>query len=473
MTTVARLLIVDDEVDMLQGLKRLLGYELSAVEILTAARARQALALLRQEPLDLVLLDIRMPEMDGLQLLEALRQEDPELTVIMMTAYGSIEVAVEAMKHGAYDFITKPFERDALLRSVRKGLERSRLLRENRRLRRHLGESATFQGLVGQSPPLRRLYESIQAVAGTDYTVLIRGESGTGKELVARAIHELSRRRHRPLITVNCPAIPEHLLESELFGYKKGAFTGADRDHPGLFQEAHGGTLFLDEIADIPVAVQTKLLRVLQEREIKPLGASRAQKVEVRILASTNQDLEAKIRDRSFREDLYYRLNVVTLRTPPLREIVADIPLLVEHFARLAAAELNLPPKRFTPEALTIISQKPWPGNARELQNFIRRLLVYTPQEVITEAEVLRLVGLEPNARGGGHLALPPAASPLSYKPAKERALQEFTRAYVTDLLRQTRGNVSRAAALSGLGRASFQKILRRLGIDPATFRAV
>lgn len=219
------------------------------------------------------------------------------------------------------------------------------------------------------------------------------------------------------------------------------------------------------------MAVQTKLLRVLQEWEIKPLGANRAQKVEVRILASTNQDLEAKIRDRSFREDLYYRLNVVTLRTPALREIVADLPLLVEHFTRLAALELNLPPTRFTPEALTLIMQRPWPGNARELQNFIRRLLVYTQQEVITEAEVLLLLGLEPNAR---EVYLPPPAppsSPLSYKPAKERALQEFTRAYITDLLRQTRGNVSRAAALSGLGRASFQKILRRLKIDPAIFR--
>ena len=470
--TAPRLLIVDDEVDMLEGLKRLLGYELPGVEILTISRARQVLPRLRQEPVDLVLLDIRMPEMDGLELLAALRQEYPELTVIMMTAYGSIEVAVQAMHHGAYDFITKPFDSEALVRTVKKGLERSQLLRENRQLRRHLGESAAFQGLVGQSPPMRRLYESIQAVAGTDYNVLIRGESGTGKELVARAIHDLSRRRGRPLVTVNCPAIPEHLLESELFGYKKGAFTGADRNHPGLFQEAHGSSLFLDEIADISVPVQTKLLRVLQEQEIKPLGASRAHKVDVRILASTNQDLEAKIRDRSFREDLYYRLNVVTLRTPPLREIAEDIPLLVEHFARLAAAELGYPPKRFTPEALAVITHSPWPGNARELQNFIRRLTVYVPSAVVGEADILRLEGRDHRRRESILPTLPEAGEVLSYKPAKERLVHEFTKTYVIDLLQKTRGNVSQAAALSGLGRASLQKILRRLGIKPEAYRS-
>ncbi len=466
-----RVLIVDDEVDMLEGLKRLLGYELPGADIRTTAKPRQALAVLRQEAVDLVLLDIRMPEMDGLELLALLRQQDPELTVIMMTAYGSIETAVQAMRHGAYDFITKPFDSEALVRTVKKGLERSRLLQENRQLRRHLGESGAFQGLVGQSSPLRRLCDSIQAVAATDYNVLIRGESGTGKELVARAIHDLSRRRHRALVTVNCPAIPEHLLESELFGYKKGAFTGADRDHPGLFQEAHGSSLFLDEIADISVPVQTKLLRVLQEREIKPLGASRAHKVDVRILASTNQDLEAKIRDRSFREDLYYRLNVVTLRTPSLREMTEDIPLLVEHFARTAAAELGYPPKRFTPEALALIAHTPWPGNARELQNFVRRLTVYVSAPVIGEADILSLEGLDRKSPEVCLPAPPSEAGIMSYKPAKEHLLQEFTKSYVIDLLEKTQGNVSRAATLSGLGRASFQKILRRLGIRPETFR--
>ncbi|MDI6853905.1 MAG: sigma-54 dependent transcriptional regulator [Deltaproteobacteria bacterium] len=468
----ARLLIVDDEVDMLEGLKRLLSYELKDVVILTVSRGRQALRLARREWVDLVLLDVRMPEMDGLQLLEVLRQEDPGLTVIMMTAYGSIEVAVEAMKHGAYDFITKPFDSDTLVRTVTKGLERSRLIRENRRLRRHLGESAAFQGLVGQSPPMRRLYERIQTVAGTDYTVLIRGESGTGKELVARAIHDLSRRARRPLVTVNCPAIPERLLESELFGYKKGAFTGADRDHPGLFQEAHGSSLFLDEIADISVPVQTKLLRVLQEQEIKPLGANRAHKVDVRILASTNQDIEAKIRERSFREDLYYRLNVVTLKTPPLRDIAEDIPLLAEHFARLASAELGYPPKRFAPETLASLSRRAWPGNARELQNFVRRAMMFSRHETISSEEIARMDGSDFNAGRAAVLDIRAEDGILTYKPAKERLLHEFTQSYVIEILQKTRGNVSQAATLSGLGRASFQKILRRLGIKPEMYRS-
>jgi DNA-binding NtrC family response regulator len=467
-----RLLVVDDEVDMLEGLKRLFSYELQEVEVLTASQGRQALNLVHRDPPDLVLLDIRMPEMNGFQLLESLRWEAPWLTVIMMTAYGSIEVAVEAMKHGAYDFITKPFDKGALLRTVKKGLERNRLIRENRALRRRLGNDADFHGLVGQSPPMLQLYESIQAIAGTDYTVLIRGESGTGKELVARALHDLSRRGSRPLVTVSCPAIPEHLLESELFGYKKGAFTGADRDHGGLFQEAHGTTLFLDEIADIPVSIQTKLLRVLQEHEIKPLGTSRGHKVDVRILASTNQDLETKIQERTFREDLYYRLNVVTLRTPALREIPEDIPLLTDHFTRLASRELDRPNKRLAPEAMEELSHRPWPGNARELQNYVRRLVMFSAQEEIGVEEVKRADGLGNNAT---RLAFPEFRSSdgiITYKPAKERLINEFTQAYVAEILQKTRGNISQAAELSGLGRASFQKILRRLRIKPDKYRS-
>jgi len=259
-----RILIVDDEVDMLEGMRRLFNQHLEEVEVITTARARQALRLVRQVPVDLVFLDIRMPEIDGFEILESLRKEDPWLTVIMMTAYGSIDIAVEAMKRGAYDFITKPFNKEPLLRAVRQGLERNRLIRENRHLRLRVADTDGFEGLVGQSPPMRRLFEKIQAIAHTDYAVIIRGESGTGKELVARAIHALSKRQHHPLVAVSCPSIPEHLLESEFFGHRRGAFTGADRDHTGLFAEADGGSLFLDEIGDIPVSIQIKLLRALQ-----------------------------------------------------------------------------------------------------------------------------------------------------------------------------------------------------------------
>jgi DNA-binding NtrC family response regulator len=467
-----RILIVDDEADMLEGMRRLFNQHLEEVEVITTSRARQALRLVRQVPVDLVFLDIRMPEIDGFEILESLRKEDPWLTVIMMTAYGSIDIAVEAMKRGAYDFITKPFNKEPLLRAVRQGLERNRLIRENRHLRLRVADTDGFEGLVGQSPPMRRLFEKIQAIAHTDYAVIIRGESGTGKELVARAIHALSKRQHRPLVAVSCPSIPEHLLESEFFGHRRGAFTGADRDHIGFFEEADGGSLFLDEIGDIPVSIQIKLLRALQEQEIRPLGATKSFKVDVRILSSTNQNIEEKIRDRSFREDLYYRLNVVTIKTPSLAEIREDIPLLVNHFSRLACSEMGLGPKRFTAGALEELMRRPWPGNIRELQNLVRRVVMFSPESMIRSAELRALEGV------GGQAAFDQVflgegdgAEIESYNQAKERLVKQFTFNYVSNLLEKTNGNVSRSAELSGLGRASLQKIMRRLGIKSDSYR--
>ncbi|MBZ4659663.1 MAG: putative two component, sigma54 specific, transcriptional regulator, Fis family [Desulfacinum sp.] len=470
----ARLLIVDDEEDMLEGLRRLLGYEMPHVAVDTASRPSQALARVEQELYDVVLLDIRMPEMDGMEVLEALRRKDPWLTVVMMTAYGSIEVAVEAIKKGAYDFVTKPFDRQALIRVLEKAMERNRLIRENLHLRRRAEGKPPFEQFVGQSAPMRSLYERIQAVARTDYAVLIRGESGTGKELVARAVHSLSRRRERPLISINCPAIPEHLLESELFGHKKGAFTGADRDHRGIFEEAHGGTLFLDEIADIPVNVQTKLLRALQEGEIKPLGDVKARKVDVRILSSTNQDLEEKIRDRTFREDLFYRLNVVTIRTPALREIPEDIPLLATHFVRMACDELGVSVKRFSESALEALMGRDWPGNIRQLQNVVRQAVMFCPEDVIRAEDLRRLETGFGGDVGGGRKAAggPGDGGVVPYRDAKERVVEEFTSRYVRDLLERTEGNVSRAAEMSGLTRAALQKIMRRYGIRSEDYRA-
>jgi DNA-binding NtrC family response regulator len=467
-----RILIVDDEEDMLEGLRRIFSQQLPEVEVTATSRARQALRLVRQMPVDLVLLDIRMPEVDGFELLEALRKEDPWVTVIMMTAYGSIEIAVEAMRRSAYDFITKPFAKEPLIRAVRKGLERNRLIRENRHLRLKVADTAGFAGLVGQSPPMQRLFEKIQAIAHTNYAVIIRGESGTGKELVARAIHALSKRQHHPLVAVSCPAIPEHLLESEFFGHRRGAFTGADRDHIGLFEEADGSSLFLDEIGDIPASLQIKLLRALQEQEIKPLGATKNLKVDVRILSSTNQPIEDKLRDRTFREDLYYRLNVVTLHTPSLAGIREDIPLLVNHFSRLACLELGLAPKRFTTGALEELMRRPWPGNVRELQNLVRRVVMFSPESTIRSAELLALEGF-----GGDSdpvralLGEGPPEEVATYNQAKERLVRQFTFNYVSNLLEKTGGNVSRSAELSGLGRASLQKIMRRLEIKSDNYR--
>jgi DNA-binding NtrC family response regulator len=462
-----RLLIVDDEEDMLKGLKRTLALDFKGMDILTAARAPEALHLVQKESVDLVLTDIRMPDMDGLELLQRLLKIDPRLTVIMMTAYGSIELAVEAMKRGAYDFVTKPFDKEVLLRTLHKALERNSLIRENLSLQRQVGERAALKNLVGQSPPMRRLLDTIHALARTNYTVLIRGESGTGKELVAHAIHELSPRRGRPLVTVNCPAIPEHLLESELFGHKKGAFTGADADHRGLFDEADGGSLLLDEIGDVPVSIQTKLLRALQEQEIKPLGAARPHRVDVRIMASTNQDLEQKIRDRLFREDLFYRLNVVTIRTPMLQEIREDIPLLVSHFTQAACREMDVPLKKFSAAALEVMMARPWPGNIRELQNFVRRAVVFSPESII----------LPEHLNFSEEISWPPETAPAEgqvvgeeiepYKAAKERLVNGFTSRYVADLLKKTQGNITRAAELSGLSRVALQKIMRRLSGYP------
>ncbi len=462
-----RLLIVDDEQDMRLGLQRLLAGEFPDLEILTAAGAGAALELIAREPVDLALLDLRMPEMGGLELLTKLRREEPELTVIMMTAYGSIELAVEALRLGAYDFITKPFDKEIMLQAIRQGRERSRLLRENRQLQQRVCEKAALGGFVGQSPPMRQLYEKLRTVALTDYAVLVRGESGTGKELAARAIHGLSKRRDRPLVMVNCPAIPEHLLESELFGHRRGAFTGAERDHPGLFAEADGGTICLDEIGDIPVGLQSKLLRVLQEQEIKPLGADKSRRVNVRVIAATNRDLERKLADGSFREDLFYRLNVIEVNTPPLREMREDIPLLATHFLEQTCCETGLPGKRFSPESLAILQGRSWPGNVRELQNCVRQLMIFAPGATIRADDLARLSACPPAdwpTTVAGRPLLPEEIRP--YKESKAELLRDFTARYLERLLTATGGNITRAAELSGISRTAMQKIKRRH--DPA-----
>jgi DNA-binding NtrC family response regulator len=470
-----RLMIVDDEADMLEGLRRLLGYEMPDLRIETFTDPRRAVAAARERAPDLILLDVRMPEMDGIAALKALKRDDPWLTCVMLTAHGTIELAVAAIKAGAYDFLTKPFDTDALIRTLNQGLERNRLLRENRNLRGRL-DASDFHGMIGRSPAMRRLFDRLRAAARSDYSVLIRGESGTGKELAARALHDESRRSGRAFVTVNCPAIPEALLESELFGHRRGGFTGADRDRRGMFEEADGGTLFLDEIADIPVTTQTKLLRALQEGEIKPVGADKTRTVDVRIVTATNQDLEEKIRSRAFREDLFYRLNVVTLHTPALREAPEDIPLLARHYVGIASEELELPRRRFSPEALRLLSRFSWPGNVRQFQNVVRQAVMFSSQEEISAAELTALLPEEAPEEGppdGAESALPPENGGVPpYREAKARVVDRFTREYIEDLLRKTEGNVTRSAELSGLGRASLQKIMKRLDIQSEAFRS-
>jgi DNA-binding NtrC family response regulator len=464
----SRILLVDDEPDLLTGLKRSFVNRLPGIEVLAAGGGNEALAILARDEVALVLMDIMMGDTDGLEVLDRIHKLDPELTVIMMTGYGTIELAVDAIRRGAWDFVTKPLDLDSLTRLLNKGLERSRLIGENKKLRSRLYPGGTVPGFIGQSPGMLQLYKAIETTSISNYTVLIRGASGTGKEICARAIHELSKRSEKPFVMVNCPAIPEELLESELFGYRKGAFTGADRDHAGLFRQAAGGSICLDEIGDIPVSVQTKLLRVLQEQEIKQLGADTSSRIDVRIIASTNADLESKISKGAFREDLFYRLEVLTLRMPSLNEIAEDIPLLADHFLKKVRIELDSSGKRFSRAALEKLLKHHWPGNIRELQNVTRRAVLFCPGPVI-DSEHLMIESPLPVSVPG--ISREPDMEIIPYKEAKDSCLGSFTRQYVHTLLKKSNGNVSQAARLSYLTRAALQKIMRRYNIDGDQFR--
>jgi DNA-binding NtrC family response regulator len=458
------ILIVDDEQDLLQLLKRILEPDLSC-RVKTASNGDAALKYLGADAFDLVLADIKMPGMNGLELLEYIKKDTPDLTVVMMTAHGDIEMAVQAMKSGAYDFITKPFDHDALLLRLEKALERSRLLKENLRLQRVCQDGNAFHDLVGKSSKMQRVYETIQMVAKTDLTVLITGESGTGKDLTARAIHALSPRRQKSFVAVNCPTVPEHILESELFGYKKGAFTHATQDKIGLFQEAHRSTIFLDEIGDISPTIQTKLLRVLQEKEFKPLGDTRSVAVNVRIIASTNQPLKEKIKKSEFREDFFYRLNVLPIHLPALRDHREDIPLIANHLLEKHSAKLNKPLKKLSPELLEIFIDRTWEGNVREMENFIMRGILFSPTDQVRPQDM----GLSLNANS--EYMVDSSFQDLPYKKAKEQVLVNFNSSYINNLLTKSSGNVTQAARLCGLERQALQQVMRRYGIKADPFR--
>jgi len=366
-----RILVVDDEESLREVLTIMLHREGYQVE--SAANGEQAALRLNENRFDLVISDIKMPKLNGMELLRQIKERYPETLVLMITAFSSTDEAVEAMKQGAYDYITKPFQNEEIRLIVRNALERASLQKENQALKRELGERFSFHNIVGKSKRIRDVFDLIERVAGAKTSILVTGESGTGKELVARAIHFNSPRRERPIVAINCGAIPENLLESELFGHEKGAFTGATQAKPGLFEVAHGGTLFLDEVGELPTSMQVKLLRVLQEQEIRRVGGTRDIGVDVRLVAATNKDLEAEVEGGRFREDLFYRLNVIRIDLPPLRERLEDIPLLVDHFlGRFAGAA----PPTVSEEMMRILVDYPWPGNIRELENVIERCMV-------------------------------------------------------------------------------------------------
>ncbi len=444
-----RILVVDDERHQRDILKMILEGE--GYEVPVAGNARQALEEARSGPFDVVLTDLKMPDQSGIELLSELLRLQPGLCVILMTAHGSIDSAVEAMRQGAFDYLTKPLERDQMLLLIKRALERSRLVRENRMLQEQLRDRFRLDNIVGTHGSMHDVFRIVHKVAASGSTVLIYGESGTGKELVARALHFQSDRRDRPFYAVNAAALPESILEAELFGHEKGAFTGADARKVGLFEQASGSTLFLDEVGDLKRDLQVKLLRTLQEREIMRVGGNERIKVDVRIIAATNQDLERAVREGRFREDLYYRLNVIPIVLPPLRERRTDIPLLVEHFMKKYGADGK---RTMGDKTLNALVAYDWPGNVRELESVIERALLLAEGEEIVPSDLPAAV------RAG--LSVP--RGPLTLEiPEAGIDLEAVERSFVLRALEKAEGNVSRAARLLGLTRRTMQYRLEKI----------
>ncbi len=446
------ILIVEDEAKM----RRLLELNLGEQGFTThaVANAEAGLKLLGQERIDLVVTDFRLPGMNGLEFLQAIKRANASLPVVMMTAYGSVESAVEAMKMGASDYVLKPFSLEEMTLVVRKELDAHNLREENRSLREALGQRYQYKNIIARSAEMQAVLATVERVAPTNATVLLGGESGVGKDLVARAIHEHSNRKSGPFVKINSTAIPENLLESELFGYEKGAFSGATSSKPGKFELADKGTLFLDEIGDVPAATQVKLLRVLQEREFERLGGTKTLKIDVRLIAATNRDLRAALEDGSFREDLYYRLNVVAVDIPPLREHKQDIPELVQFFLQKFGGEAAHPVKSITPAAMKLLVEFHWPGNVRELENVMQRAVTLARGEVLDVDDI--------------HLDRPHAASNSNPVLPPGMTLEQWEQEIIREALRQANGNKSQAARALGLSRNALRYRLSQMGVpDP------
>jgi DNA-binding NtrC family response regulator len=444
-----RILIVDDEDVVRESL--LQWFDGEGYQTRAAASAKEALTVVGEQQFDLALLDIKMPGMDGIELQQRLKDADPDLTVIIMTGYGTVETAVQALKQGAYDYVTKPIDPDDLSRLVAKAIEHRRTTREVVRLRENLQEIFPTKEAVGRSPAMKKVMDMAETVAPTDATVLITGESGTGKEVIARAIHAASPRRHNPMVTIHCGALTETLLESELFGHEKGAFTGAQFRKKGKFEAADGGTIFLDEISDISLRTQTDLLRVLQEKEIVRVGGTQQIKVDFRCIAATNKDLQMLVKAGTFRPDLYYRLHVVAINMPPLRERREDVPLLAAHFCQKFAAAMGRPePPRIPPEVMDQLIAYDWPGNVRELENAVERAMVINRGPALRNSDFL----LQAQAA---------AASENGFSGGQK--LDDVERAHIERVLKECGGNHSRAARILDIDRTTLYSRLRRYGM--------
>jgi two-component system, NtrC family, response regulator GlrR len=447
-----KLFVVDDDLNFLKLIR--IRLELAGYEIVTALNEDEAIALVKKETFDLSIVDLRLVNRDGISLMEEMHSVNPYMPIIILTAHGSIESAVEATKRGAFNFLNKPFDPEELLLQIEKALENQRLASEVKRLEELLKERYDFKNIIARSEKMQRVLDLVSRIARTDSTIYISGESGTGKEVIAKAICLASDRRDKPFVAINCAAIPETLLESELFGYEKGAFTDAKRSYGGLFAQSHRGTIFLDEIGDMSLSLQAKLLRVLQDKKFYPIGSGRPVEVDVRVIVATNKDLETEIKNGSFREDLFYRVHVVPVVLPPLRERKEDIAPLAEHFLKEISQRMKKEMKGISSMAMQKLMLHDWPGNVRELENTIEHAVAITRLDVIGEEVILPAKDLP--------------VEPL--KPLKE-AVEDFKRGYLVRLLEFTKGNVSKAAELGGKYRAEFYNLLKKYNLKPEDFK--
>ena len=451
--SLGKLLVVDDDRNLLELMK--LRLESSNYEVTTALVEKDAIEASKGQVFDLSIVDLQLAQMDGISLMEQLHLILPDMPVIILTAYGSIEGAVEAMKRGAYSYLTKPFAPPDLLLQIERALENCRLISEIKRLKGLLDEEYDYRNIVAKSEKIQKVLEEVSKIAKTESTVYIHGESGTGKELIAKAIHLASNREDKPFVAINCAALPETLLESELFGHEKGAFTGAVRNKKGLFAQAHEGTIFLDEIGDMPLSTQAKLLRFLQERKFYPVGSENPSEVDVRVIVATNKNLEDQTKQGLFREDLFYRIHVIPIYLPPLRERKEDIPLLVEHFLKKFTQQTKKEVKGLTSAAMQRLMLHDWPGNVRELENTVEYAVAMTHQDVITEDLILQTKG---------------STSLEQFKPLKE-ARDAYEKSYLVHVLEICKGNVTQAAKLSGKYRSDFYDLLKKHNLNTEDFK--
>jgi two-component system, NtrC family, response regulator HydG len=453
------MLVVDDDAGhlaTLQTIARSWGYRVS-----TADDGSTAVAMVKEQPFDMILMDVRMAEMDGIEALRQIKTYNPAIPILIMTAYSSVASAVDAIKAGAYDYLTKPLDFETLRLTMERAMEHTHLKVENRQLKEKLRDEFDWQNIIGTSPPMKALIDMLAMVAPSDATVMITGESGTGKELIARSIHYNSRRRAAPCVIVNCAALADTLLESELFGHEKGAFTGADKRREGRFRQADGGTLFLDEIGETSSAMQAKLLRVIQEREFQRVGGDETLSVDVRILAATNRDLKAEVKNGKFREDLFYRLNVVTVEVPPLSARHEDIPLLAQYFMERFAARNRKTVKGFTPQAMDLLIKHNWPGNVRELENAVERSVILLAGDYITERELP--LSITQTGDGGRREAARPENEGLGLTGSQ--SLETIEKEAILATLSETGGNKSETARRLGINRKTLHLKLKRYGL--------